>query len=208
MRREEGDDQDQEQEEEDPTANEKSASALTDSVRDRLFKNRTLIISGAINQQLVSNVMGQLLAMASDSDEPINIFINSQGGHVESGDTIHDVIRFIKPRVRMIGTGWVASAGALIYVAVPVEDRFALTNTRFLLHQPAGGAGGTAADIAIEAQEIVRMRERINRIFSEQTGQTIEKIESDTRRNFWLGVEGAKEYGLVGHVVRSMDEVK
>jgi len=127
---------------------------------------------------------------------------------VESGDTIHDVIRFIKPRVRMIGTGWVASAGALIYVAVPVEDRFALPNTRFLLHQPAGGAGGTAADIAIEAQEIVRMRERINRIFSEQTGQTIERIENDTRRNFWLGVDAAKEYGLVGHIVRSMDEVK
>jgi ATP-dependent Clp protease protease subunit len=208
MRREEGDDQDQEQEQDEQTQNEKSASALTDTVRDRLFKNRTLIISGAINQQLVSNVMGQLLAMSSESDEPINIFINSQGGHVESGDTIHDVIRFIKPRVRMIGTGWVASAGALIYVAVPVEDRFALPNTRFLLHQPAGGAGGTAADIAIEAQEIVRMRERINRIFSEQTGQTIERIENDTRRNFWLNVEAAKEYGLVGHIVRSMDEVK
>ena len=207
MRREEGDDQDKEQDE-DQTANEKSASALTDSVRDRLFKNRTLIISGAINQQLVSNGMGQLLAMASDSDEPINIFINSQGGHVESGDTIHDVIRFIKPRVRMIGTGWVASAGALIFVAVPLEDRFALPNTRFLLHQPAGGAGGTAADIAIEAQEIVRMRERIYRIFSEQTGQSIERIENDTRRNFWLNVEAAREYGLVKHIVRSMDEVK
>ena len=207
MRREEGDDQEQDQDE-DQTANEKSASALTESVRDRLFKNRTLIISGAINQQLVSNVMGQLLAMASDSDEPINIFINSQGGHVESGDTIHDVIRFIKPRVRMIGTGWVASAGALIFVAVPLEDRFALPNTRFLLHQPAGGAGGTAADIAIEAQEIVRMRERINRIFSEQTGQSIERIENDTRRNFWLNVDAAREYGLVKHIVRSMDEVK
>ena len=207
MRREEGDDQDQEQED-DPTTNEKSASALTESVRDRLFKNRTLIISGAINQQLVANIMGQLLAMAADSDEPINIFINSQGGHVESGDTIHDVIRFIKPRVRMIGTGWVASAGALIFVAVPLEDRFALPNTRFLLHQPAGGAGGTAADIAIEAQEIVRMRERINRIFSEQTGQTIERIENDTRRNFWLNVEAAREYGLVKHIVRSMDEIK
>ncbi|HLL82331.1 MAG TPA: ATP-dependent Clp protease proteolytic subunit [Longimicrobium sp.] len=207
MRREEGDDQDHDQEE-DQTANEKSASALTESVRDRLFRNRTLIISGAINQQLVSNVMGQLLAMAADSDEPINIFINSQGGHVESGDTIHDVIRFIKPRVRMIGTGWVASAGALIFVAVPLEDRFALPNTRFLLHQPAGGAGGTAADIAIEAQEIVRMRERINRIFSEQTGQSIERIENDTRRNFWLNVDAAREYGLVKHIVRSMDEVK
>jgi hypothetical protein len=136
MRREDGEEPEQEPDEE-PTANEKSASALTDPIRERLFKHRTLIISGAINQQLVSNVMGQLLAMASDSDEPINIFINSQGGHVESGDTIHDVIRFIKPRVRMIGTGWVASAGALIYVSVPVEDRFALPNTRFLLHQPA-----------------------------------------------------------------------
>jgi ATP-dependent Clp protease protease subunit len=206
MRREDGEEPEQEPDEE-PTANEKSASALTDPIRERLFKHRTLIISGAINQQLVSNVMGQLLAMASDSDEPINIFINSQGGHVESGDTIHDVIRFIKPRVRMIGTGWVASAGALIYVSVPVEDRFALPNTRFLLHQPAGGSGGTAADIAIEAQQIVAMRERINRIFSEQTGQSIEKIESDTRRNFWLTVEAAKEYGLVGHIVKGADEV-
>src|SRR4028119_1310590 len=143
MRREEGDDQDQDQE--DQTANEKSASALTESVRDRLFKNRTLIISGAIDQQLVANIMAQLLAMASDSDEPINIFINSQGGHVESGDTIHDVIRFIKPRVRMIGTGWVASAGALIFVAVPLEDRFALPNTRFLLHPAAARAGGAGA---------------------------------------------------------------
>jgi ATP-dependent Clp protease protease subunit len=206
MRREDGEEPEQEPDEE-PTANEKSASALTDPIRERLFKHRTLIISGAINQQLVSNVMGQLLAMASDSDEPINIFINSQGGHVESGDTIHDVIRFIKPRVRMIGTGWVASAGALIYVSVPVEDRFALPNTRFLLHQPAGGSGGTAADIAIEAQQIVQMRERINRIFSEQTGQSIERIENDTRRNFWLTVEAAKEYGLVGHIVKSADEV-
>ena len=205
MRREEGDDQDQDQE--DQTANEKSASALTESVRDRLFRNRTLIISGAINQQLVSNVMGQLLAMAADSDEPINIFINSQGGHVESGDTIHDVIRFIKPRVRMIGTGWVASAGALIFVAVPLEDRFALPNTRFLLHQPAGGAGGTAADIAIEAQEIVRMRERINRIFSRETGQPFERIENDTHRNFWLDVNAAKEYGLVGKIINGIDEL-
>jgi len=187
---------------------EKSASALTDTVRDRLFKSRTLIISGGINQQLVSNIMGQLLAMSAESDDPITVFINSQGGHVESGDTIHDVIRFIKPRVRMVGTGWVASAGALIFVSVPVEDRFCLPNTRFLLHQPAGGAGGTAADIAIEAKEILRMRERINRIFSEQTGQTVERIESDTRRNFWLNAQEAKEYGLVGTIVRSIDEVK
>ena len=199
------DDDDREEQKEEKQ--EQPPNALTDSIRERLFKSRTLIISGGIDQQLVSNVIGQLLAMAAAGDEPINLFINSQGGHVESGDTIHDVIRFIKPRVRMIGTGWVASAGALIYVAAPLEDRFALPNTRFLLHQPAGGAGGTAADIAIEAQEIIRMRERINRIFARETGQSLERIQSDTHRNFWLNAEAAKEYGLVGKIVGSIDDV-
>jgi ATP-dependent Clp protease protease subunit len=127
---------------------------------------------------------------------------------VESGDTIHDVIRFIKPRVRMVGTGWVASAGALIYVSVPLEDRFALPNTRFLLHQPAGGSSGMAADVEIEAREIIRMRERINRIFARETGQSIERIENDTHRNFWLMAEQAKEYGLVGKIIRSIDEIE
>ncbi len=200
-------DEEHEDDEKQPADQKSPPNALTDSIRERLFKSRTLIISGGIDQQLVSNVIGQLLAMAAASDDPINIFVNSQGGHVESGDTIHDVIRFIKPRVRMIGTGWVASAGALIYVAAPREDRYALPNTRFLLHQPAGGAGGTAADIAIEAHEIIRMRERINRIFARETGQPFEKIEQDTHRNFWLGAEAAKEYGLVGTIIHSFDEL-
>jgi ATP-dependent Clp protease protease subunit len=183
-------------------------TALTDPIRERLFKARTLVISGEINQQLASHVIAQLLALAAESDEPISIFINSQGGHVESGDTIHDVIRFIKPRVRMVGTGWVASAGALIFVSVPLEDRFCLPNTRFLLHQPAGGAGGTAADIDIEAREILKMRERINRIFANATGQPIERIEKDTHRNFWLGADEAKEYGLVGRIVEREEEIE
>jgi ATP-dependent Clp protease protease subunit len=201
-------DEEHEDDEKQPGDDQKSPpNALTDTIRDRLFRSRTLIISGGIDQQLVSNVIGQLLAMAADSDKPINIFVNSQGGHVESGDTIHDVIRFIKPRVRMIGTGWVASAGALIYVAAPLEDRYALPNTRFLLHQPAGGAGGTAADIAIEAHEIIRMRERINRIFARETGQPFERIENDTHRNFWLDVNAAKEYGLVGKIINGIDEL-
>jgi ATP-dependent Clp protease protease subunit len=191
-----------------PNGADRNAASMTDAVRDRLFDARTLIISGEINQKLVSHVMGQLLAMAAaDEKEPITIFINSQGGHVESGDTIHDVIRFIKPRVRMVGTGWVASAGALIYVAVPREDRYALPNTRFLLHQPAGGAGGTAADVEIEAREIIRMRERINKIFARETGQPFEKIETDTHRNFWLEAEQAKEYGLVGKIIHGVDEL-
>ena len=185
----------------------RNAASMTDAVRDRLFKSRTLIISGEINQRLVSHVMGQLLAMAASGDDPITIFINSQGGHVESGDTIHDVIRFVKPRVRIVGTGWVASAGALIFVSVPREDRFCLPNTRFLLHQPAGGAGGTAADIAIEAHEIIKMRGRINRIFARETGQPLERIESDTHRNFWLDADTAKEYGLVGKIIHGLDEL-
>ncbi|HET9982053.1 MAG TPA: ATP-dependent Clp protease proteolytic subunit [Longimicrobiales bacterium] len=183
-------------------------SLVTDTVKDRLFKARTLVIAGEVNQQLAAHVIAQLLAMSADSDEPITIYINSQGGHVESGDTIHDMIRYIKPRVKMVGTGWVASAGALIYVAVPREDRFALPNTRFLLHQPAGGAGGSAADIAIEAREILKMRERINRIFARQTGQPVERIEDDTRRNFWLDAPSAIEYGLVGRIVENAEEVE
>ena len=183
-------------------------SALTDPIRERLFKSRSLVISGEINQQQASNVISQLIALQDDSDEPITLYINSQGGHVESGDTIHDIIRFVKPRVRMVGTGWVASAGALIYVAVPKEDRYCLPQTRFLLHQPAGGMGGTASDIDIEAREIIRMRQRLNQIFSEQTGQPIERIEQDTRRNFWLSAEEAIEYGLAGRVVRTIDEIE
>lgn len=181
---------------------------LSDPVRERLFKSRTVIIAGEVSQKLAASVMAQLLALSAESDEPINIFINSQGGHVESGDTIHDMIRFVKPRVRIVGTGWVASAGALIFVSVPPEDRFSLPHTRFLLHQPAGGVGGTAADIDIEAREIVKMRERLNRVFSEATGQPIERIEDDTRRNFWLSATEAKEYGLVGSIIRSMDELR
>ena len=182
-------------------------SALTDPIRERLFRSRSLIISGEINQQQASNVISQLIAMQDESDEPITLYINSQGGHVESGDTIHDMIRFVKPKVRMVGTGWVASAGALIYVAVPKEHRYCLPQTRFLLHQPAGGMGGTAADIDIEAREIIRMRQRLNQIFAEQTGQPIERIEQDTRRNFWLSADEAIEYGLAGKIVRHIDEI-
>ncbi len=191
-----------------PPKEDMPTTPLSDPIRERLFKNRNIIISGEVSQRLASSVMAQLLAMTAESDDPITVYINSQGGHVESGDTIHDMIRFVKPRVRIVGTGWVASAGALIYVAVPVEDRFCLPHTRFLLHQPAGGIGGTAADIDIEAREIIRMRQRLNEIFARQTGQPIEKIENDTRRNLWLSAAEAVEYGLVGKVIEKAGELK
>ena len=178
-----------------------------DPVAQRLFEARTVIISGEINQELAARVMAHLTAMARASDEPITIVINSQGGHVESGDTIHDFVRFITPRVRMLGTGWVASAAALIYVAAPREDRYCLPNTRFLLHQPAGGVSGPERDIAIEAEQIIRMRDRVNRIFARETGQPIEKIREDTDRNFWLTAEEAVAYGLVGRVVQKAEEM-
>lgn len=182
-------------------------AALTDTLRERLFKARTLIITGEVNQQLAAQVISQLLAMDVESNKPITIYINSQGGHVESGDTIHDMIRYVGSPVTMVGTGWVASAGALIYVAVPRERRFCLPNTRFLLHQPAGGVGGQASDIEIEAREILAMRERLNRVFARETGQPLEKIEEDTRRNFWLSAQAAQEYGLVGKIVQSIKDI-
>jgi ATP-dependent Clp protease protease subunit len=181
---------------------------VIDTVRERLLRARTIIISGEITQQLASSVVGQLVALSAESEADITVIVNSQGGHVEAGDTIHDMIRFVRPRVRMIGTGWVASAGALIYVSVPREQRFCLPNTRFLLHQPAGGAGGTASDIDIEAREILRMRDRLNRIFARETGQPLERIEEDTHRNFWLDAEAAVRYGLVGRIIESSADLE
>ena len=145
--------------------------------------------------------------MASDSDADITIFLHSEGGHVESGDTLHDMIRFVKPRVKMVGTGWVASAGAHIYLAVPREDRFCLPNTRFLIHQPQGGMGGQAADIRIEAEEIMKTRERLNQTLADATGQPLEKVQADTERNHWMSPEEAREYGIVGTIISSAEEL-
>ena len=200
-----GVEEDDETEEQPPRPN---ITAATNQVRDVLFRNRILIISGEVTQKLAADVMGQLLAMSAENDEPITVFINSQGGHVESGDTIHDMIQFVKAPVRMVGTGWVASAGALIYVAVPRERRYSLPNTRFLLHQPAGGARGTAADVEIEAREILKMRERLNKVFADRTGQSLERIQDDTRRNFWLSAKEAQDYGLVGQIVANVREIE
>ena len=142
------------------------------------------------------------------SNDPIKIFINSQGGHVESGDTIHDMIKFVKPKIIMIGTGWVASAGITIYLAADKENRYSLPNTRYMIHQPLGGFNGQATDIGIEAKEILRVRKRINNIISESTGQPIEKVNKDTDRNYWLSSEEALDYGIVNNIISSHSELK
>jgi ATP-dependent Clp protease protease subunit len=172
-----------------------------------LYDSRTVLVFGEINMALAERVSAQLLALASENQEPIRVLVNSPGGHVESGDTIYDVLRFIEPEVTMLGSGWVASAGALIFTAVPRERRLALPNTRFLLHQPSGGAGGPASDIEIEAQQILSVRTRLNGIFAEATGQAVEKVARDTERNHWLNAQEAVAYGLVGRIVKSAAEL-
>jgi ATP-dependent Clp protease protease subunit len=186
----------------------KPTPAPFSTVLQNLFKSRTITIFGEINQKVAEGTVAQLLALAVENDDPIRIFINSPGGHVESGDSIHDMIRFIKPQVKVIGTGWVASAGAHIYLAAKKENRLCLPNTRFLIHQPLGGAGGKATDIAIEAKEIIKMRRRINEVISRETGQPLERVEKDTDRNYWMSAEEAKEYGLVSRIIETSDAVE
>ena len=176
-------------------------------VQNALFKSRTVLVFGEIDMRLAERVTAQLTALAAESDDPIRVFINSPGGHVESGDTIHDMIRFCGPQVKVIGTGWVASAGAHIFLGALKENRLCLPNTRFLLHQPAGGARGQASDIEIEANEIIKMRDRVNRMISAETGQSIERIVQDTRRNFWMNAEEAIAYGLVSRIIKNTSEV-
>lgn len=175
-------------------------------IEKALFDSRTLFLTGEINDMQARRIAQGLTAFAAVSDDPITLILSSPGGHVESGDMIHDMIRFVKPRVKILGTGWVASAGALIFASAPREDRFCLPNTRFLLHEPRGGVGGAASDVEIQAREIIRMRERLNRIFAAATGQTYEKIKEDTDRDYWMLAEEAKNYGLVGKIVSSRAE--
>lgn len=186
---------------------EKAETPAMPPVAAALYKARTILIFGEINDKVAERVSAQLLAYAAEGDGDIKIVINSPGGHVESGDTIHDMIAFVKPRVVMIGTGWVASAGAHIYLGADKENRYCLPNTRFMLHQPLGGVRGQASDIQIEAEEIIKMRKRINAIIARETGQPIEKVDVDTDRNYWMGPDEAKAYGIVAHIVSSMSEI-
>jgi ATP-dependent Clp protease protease subunit len=176
-------------------------------VEERLFNSRRVLITGQITDRSARAATERLFALAAASDDPITVFVNSPGGHVESGDMVHDVIKFIKPEVRIIGSGWVASAGALIFVATALKNRFCLPNTRFLLHQPSGGVGGVASDILIQANQIQIMRERLERIFADATGQPIEVIRKNTERDFWLTTQDALDYGLLGKVITSEAEI-
>ena len=173
-----------------------------------LFKNRTLTLFGEVNQEVARRTAEKLLTLSYESDDPITFYISSPGGHVESGDVIYDMIQFIKPVVRCIGTGWVGSIATHIYLAAEKENRLCLPNTRFLIHQPAGGFGGDATDIAIHAREIVKTRERINGVIASRTGQPLERVAQDTDRDYWMSAEESVAYGLVGRIIRSVDDLK
>ncbi len=184
----------------------KSPEPQSSEIAKALYKSRTVLIFGEVDMKMAERVTAQLLAYA-ESDGDIRVIVNSPGGHVESGDTIHDMIRFVGNRVKMIGTGWVASAGAHIYLGAKKENRFCLPFTRFLLHQPLGGVRGKASDITIEAEEILKMRARLIKEIATETGQTYEKVVADTERNFWMGAEEAQKYGLVSKIINSASEV-
>src|SRR5271156_3962557 len=196
-------DEDEDEEQERKPKKEKEPKSR---LEEKFLETRTILLFGEISQKSAREVCEKLILLSALGSDDIKLIINSQGGHVEAGDTIHDMIKFVKPKVKILGTGWVASAGALIYVSVPTERRYSLPNTRFMLHQQSGGVGGAASDISIEAQEILKMRDRLNKIFSVQTGQPVERVEKDTDRNFWMSADEAKQYGLVGKVITSQSD--
>ena len=173
--------------------NQENKKDKSSEVMEKLLKTRTIFISGEINQELAEKVSTQLLLLQEMGEEPIKLFINSQGGHVEAGDTIHDMIKFVKPKVLVIGTGWVASAGITIYLGADKENRYSLPNTRYLIHQPMGECSGQSTDLSIEAEQIIKVRKRVNSIISEATGQPIERVEQDADRNYWMNASEAVE---------------
>ena len=193
-------------EENDEKEEKKAPEPQSSEIAKALFKSRTVLIFGEVDMKMAERVSAQLLAYA-ESDGDIRVIVNSPGGHVESGDTIHDMIRFVGNRVKMIGTGWVASAGAHIFLGAKKENRFCLPFTRFLLHQPLGGVRGQVSDITIEAEEIIKMRARLIKEIATETGQPYEKVVADTERNFWMGAEDAVKYGLAARVINSAGDI-
>jgi len=174
----------------------------------RMVKERVIFMSDEVNAETAKKVINQLLLLGSlDRKKPIFLFINSPGGEVYSGLAIFDMINFIEPEVVTIASGLVASMGTTILISGPKNRRFALPHSRLMIHQPWGGIRGAAADIDIQAQEILRLKEMTIDLLAEKTGQTKERIQKDINRNFWMNASEAKEYGLVDHVITSRREL-
>ncbi len=178
-----------------------------EAVFSRMLGIRTVLVSGEINQEVAERAISQALILDSVNHDPIRILVSSQGGHVDSGYAIHDVLQYIESPVITVGAGWVASIAVPILLSASKKNRYSLPNTRFLLHQPSGGAGGQASDIRIAAEEILKLRKRLNQLIADETGQTFEKVADDSDRNFWMSAEEAKTYGLVSKIIKSQTEI-
>lgn len=188
--------------------NDEKTTSKRDSLATELLESRTVLVSGAIDERMAERTMAKLLVLDSRSHDPIRVVLTSQGGHVESGFAIHDVMRFIQSPITTLGAGWVASIAVPILFAAPRERRLALPNTRFLIHQPwSGFSGGQASDISIVAKELLKLRDRLNDMIAEETGQPVDKVRADSDRDFWLNAEEAMEYGLISRIVSSAGDL-
>ena len=167
-------------------------------IYSRLLKERIIFMVGPVEDHMANLIIAQMLFLESENpDKDISLYINSPGGSVTAGLAIYDTMQFIRPQVSTLCVGQAASMGAFLLAAGAPGKRMALPNSRMMLHQPAGGSRGVAADIEIQAQEILLARERLNKIIAEHTGQDIERVANDTDRDFWMSPEEAREYGLV-----------
>jgi ATP-dependent Clp protease protease subunit len=195
-------------EHDEPSAAPSTAEPRNAFMEEKAFKSRTVLLFGEVSDKSAADIARRLIALDAENDKPIDMLVSSPGGHLESGDAIHDIVRFIGAPVNMIGTGWVGSAATHLYLSVPRERRFCLPNTRFLIHQPSGGAGGPASDIAIHAQEIIKARERIAQTIARETGKPLDSVLLDIERDRWLSAEEAIDYGLVGRIINNKSELR
>jgi ATP-dependent Clp protease protease subunit len=195
------------QEEEPENQEEEKRKEPEFGLMERILKTRNILLSGEINKTLAERVIRQLILLEAESEEPIRVFIDTPGGDADAGYAIFDMMRFVKPQVVTIGMGLVASAGAIILLAVPKERRLGLPNSHYLIHQPMSGMRGVATEIEIHAKELDRLRRRINKLISEETGQPLEKVEKDTDRDYWMGAEEAQGYGLIARIVSRREEL-
>lgn len=177
-------------------------------IYSRLLKDRIIFIGTVITDEIANLLIAQLLFLESeDPDKDINFYINSPGGVVTAGMAIYDTMQYIKPDIATVCIGQAASMGALLLAAGTKGKRYSLPNSRIMVHQPMGGFQGQASDIAIQAKEILRMKDTLNLILAHHTGRDLEKIKADTDRDFFMSGNEAKEYGLIDHVIRSRDDL-
>ncbi len=177
------------------------------SLIERILKTRNVLLSGEINKALAEKIIRQLILLEDEGGDPIKVFIDSPGGDPDAGFAIFDMMRFVKPEIYTIGMGLVASAGSIILLAAPSENRLGLPNSHYLIHQPLSGIRGVATEIEIHARELDKLRRKINILISEETGQALKKVEKDTDRDYWMGAEEAKTYGLISRIVVRREEL-